>query len=525
MAPLSLRSLILTVSVAIFATFTAAAPVATPTPEDPCTVLGSKTQGITRDEVAACYQYIPYNATVATSTLKTLHTLFNDYFVFRDSALTPNLALPFTSAPVDIVEELNKIGQTQYENDFQFHSTVFNTISRLNDAHAAYAVNCYFAYKFAQHLTLYAPVIEGKQSIRVFVDIKKRGYDDCEVLTIDGQAAFPYIRAFAETLGFSKDNGVRLNQALASDIYDRKTGVFVPSSGGFSERLTLPDKGSITYELQCQHLPGPVTFQDEWTVSKSAPPSFEYKFNDYKSYLSNICHRQSSEDTQKHALFSFDEEPSMPKKSALLDLLDVEPTRPEGISFDFPDATYIGSGNATIFYQLKSRHEIGVIVVHTHKAKADELQPALDALEEFYRRGVTKLIIDLQGNGGGSVAFASLLVQAFFPNKDPLEKSLPSDLRVNESIQKLSLSLFDTDRNELYDANEYIDLETKADYVDNSLFHDVVTLTRNGRQAEYCEATTISPDVLPEIPELATYAWTTKSDHFAILTDGRCGSS
>ncbi|KAF9923163.1 hypothetical protein BGZ65_009080, partial [Modicella reniformis] len=153
MAPISLCGLILTASVAVLATFTAAAPVPTSNPDsgsDPCTVLGSKTQGISYDEVAACYQYIPYDATVAASTLKTVHTLFDEYYVFRDSALTPNLAHPFTSGPVDILDELNKIGQTEYQNS-------------LNDAHTVYAVNCYAAYIFAQPLTLYAPVIEGQQ--------------------------------------------------------------------------------------------------------------------------------------------------------------------------------------------------------------------------------------------------------------------------------------------------------------------------------------------------------------------------
>lgn len=150
MAPSSLRRLILTVSLAALVTLTAAAPVpattldptdAPTTSSDPCTVLGSKTTGATYDEVAACYQYIPYNTAVAASTLKTVRTLFDDFYIFRDSALTPGLEAPFSSPPVDIVDVLNKIETTTYPNDYSFHTAVMNAIASLHDAHAAYNGN------------------------------------------------------------------------------------------------------------------------------------------------------------------------------------------------------------------------------------------------------------------------------------------------------------------------------------------------------------------------------------------------
>ncbi|KAF9915890.1 hypothetical protein BGZ65_000517, partial [Modicella reniformis] len=166
------------------------------------------------------------------------------------------------------------------------------------------------------HLTLYAPVTEGKQSIRVLVDIKERGYNDCEVLTIDGQDALTHLHTFSETIGYSKDSGVRLNLALGSYIYDRKQTKFVLSAGGFSERIALPDKGSLTYVLKCAASPTPITLEEPWIVIKMAPPSF----TDYKSYLSNICHPPSSADIQNFAMLSSEDEPLLPARSALFDL-------------------------------------------------------------------------------------------------------------------------------------------------------------------------------------------------------------
>lgn len=150
MAPISFRRLILTVSLAALATLTAGAPVPTPrapgtTPADPCTALGAKATGFTYDEVAACYHYIPYDATVAESTLKTVRTLFDEFYIFRDSALTPDLAAPFSSPPVDILATLDTIGTTQYPNDYSFHSAISKAIQSLHDAHASYSGKCLFA--------------------------------------------------------------------------------------------------------------------------------------------------------------------------------------------------------------------------------------------------------------------------------------------------------------------------------------------------------------------------------------------
>lgn len=171
MAPSSLRRLILTVSLAAFATLAVAAPLPAPTfdptnapifdptnaptstrpapthapappsSSDPCAVLGSKTTA-TYDDVAACYRHIPYDSAVAAATIKTVHALFDQFYVFRDSALTPGLAAPFSSPPVDIIDVLTKIGTTTYPNDYSFHTAVAEAIASLHDAHAGYNGKC-----------------------------------------------------------------------------------------------------------------------------------------------------------------------------------------------------------------------------------------------------------------------------------------------------------------------------------------------------------------------------------------------
>ncbi|KAF9350314.1 hypothetical protein BGX34_001298 [Mortierella sp. NVP85] len=537
MAPRSFRRLVLTLSLAALATFTAGAPVTpkppgtTPPPppasSDPCTTLGSKTSGITYDEVAACYQSIPYNAELATSTLRTVRALFDEFYVFRDSALTPNLGAPFSSPPTDITAELSKIGITQYPNDYSFHRAISKAIDTLHDAHSAYNVRCYRSHLFGQALVPYAPVVEGKQVVRVFVDLAKRSYQDCEIVTIDGQPALQVLSAFADTLGYSKDSGVRLNQALASQIYSDERQSFVLSSGDWAERVDLPEKAYIDYQLQCPGTANLIQLRENWMVIRTTRATF----SDGRTYVENVCRRPATSSSQgpaphKRDLTTPTKEThmlTMPKKSSFEDFVGAVPDAPNGPGN--VQATYLGAGNATVFYQLTATPDVGVIVVHTHSIESEELDIIVNGLSEFKKRGVAKVILDFQGNGGGLVAFASLLVQMFFPNTGALDKSLASDLKVSPSMKDLSVALFNNTDGMFYNAQNYVNLLTHSLYTDNSLFTDTITLNRNGRQAVYTKQTTLEPFQLPNLPILASFPWTGKADNIRILTDGRCGSA
>lgn len=133
-------SLISATLVALISIFSiSAAP--TPPNSDACGSLSKKTRDpttLTYKDVASCYTSIPYNATIAKTTLDTVIPLFRDYYVFRDSALTPDLKAPFSSAPVDVLKELDMLRTKEFESDFEFHSTVSRVIDSLHDAHASY---------------------------------------------------------------------------------------------------------------------------------------------------------------------------------------------------------------------------------------------------------------------------------------------------------------------------------------------------------------------------------------------------
>ncbi|KAF9200311.1 hypothetical protein BGZ49_009475 [Haplosporangium sp. Z 27] len=501
---------------------------ASPIPgKDACGNLGNKrVSDITYQDIEACYKAIPFDRDVASSIIGSVHLLFKDYYVFRDSALTPNLQEPFTSPPVDIMEKIENIRQKKYTSDYWFHDDIAAAITSLNDAHARYHVNCYNRYTFLQPLNLYAPVVDGKQSIYVYKDFLNRGVEDCEVLAIDDQSALPYIQHWSNSLGFSKDAGVRQNWALSHQIYDKLTGEYTVASGEFAERTSLPKKPHVDYEIKCRNSTTPIKIRDTWriVISKTLP-----EFNSIDSYVSNVCKsstgsgespaKKKTSGQFKHLLFP------VRQKSAFYDLL---PNKADDTQELF-GAELLAAGNATVYYQLKDQPDVGVIVVYTHNVRDEtsELELSINVMKEFHKRKVSNLIIDFQTNLGGSVDFASTLVQLFFPNKSPLDKILPSNLRVDESIQEVSKAVFNMTDGDggLYDGMVYVDFDTQQQFTNDAVFLDPITITKNGRSAKFTKHIGIATTVLPYANELHTYPWTNNPGNIRLLTDGSCGSS
>ncbi|KAH7058000.1 hypothetical protein BKA57DRAFT_448355 [Linnemannia elongata] len=506
-------------------------PTSSPPTHDACGVLGTTPiSEVTYNQIEACYKSVPFNSQVAATTLDSIITIFKDFYTFRDSALASSLASPFSAGPVDIVRELETIGRTRYTSDHQFHHDLSLAIISLKDAHASYAAQCYNNYIFAQPLTLYAPVVNGRQVIQIYSDYNNRNYDGCTVQTIDGEDALTHINTWANTnMGFSKDAGVQLNQALANLKFNPTNGTFETLNGDFSLRDMLPEKAYIDYGLVCPNSTTVVPIRDAWSIF----PVTQIEFNSVQTFVQNVCEAPptaSSGSPQKRQLFQ-------PKMHPLIPQVKKNPFKQANIIVDdasglpppepIRSAAVFGTpGQAAVVYRLDQRPDVGVVHVWTHDIddEAAELSNLVNNLVALSQNGTRNIIIDFQGNFGGLVSFASTLVQLFFPNKGSLDKTLPSSLRVTESIQQLSSALWNSSSG-LYDATSFYDYADQHIYTNNDLFMNMTTSIRNGRSANYTETTTLYPTVLPAIQELASLPWTNNAANIRLLTDGRCGSS
>ncbi|KAF9426620.1 hypothetical protein BGZ76_002674 [Entomortierella beljakovae] len=504
---------------------------------DPCTILGSRNPSmISYNDVADCYNAVPFDKKVGDTVIQSVRDILNKYYIHRDSALS-TLPAPFSVTPIDILAELDMIATTDHRNDYSFHRSVSNIIDRLYDGNAKYSVDCYSAFTFTQPLLLYAPVANSTQILRVLKDTKNRGYNDCEVLTINGEPGMSFITSWSEGLRISKDPGVRLNQALSGKEFNFHTWRFEVKGGEFSIRTSLPESESILYKLACTGNKI-VVVSDKWKARRLINTTF----NSTKSYIENIClappndrhnnHnvRDNVHGLEDHLTYSNDNSSySGGHSDSAGYTIDDRKSKQACPDCDFkPDTLYtaerIGVGSSTVYYRLKKFPDVGVIVVANNKGDDKEFVLLKKHLAEYGDIGVTRIIIDVQGNSGGNNEFAYEFVQHFFIYKDIHSFMLPVDLKVSDVVQQLSELDFNRTRS-FYDATRYINRRTGTTFNNNTLFMNPITLTRKGRSATYtAEADTFVVEMRQNLM-LNRYPWTNNPENIQILTDGRCVSS
>ncbi|KAF9914144.1 hypothetical protein BX616_008875 [Lobosporangium transversale] len=548
---------------------------------DPCTILSHlETTEITRRDVAACYKSIEFNPDFANITLDSLQTLFNDFFIFRDSALTPNLTQPFSSEPVDALARIEQIRQTKYFADFDFQEDLIMLAESLNDAHVSYWPTCYTSFIFMQPFTLYAPVVNSKQSIRVF-DMSGSDIHDCEVLTINEQDAQSHIQAWADKYtGESKDPGARFNLALGEVYRDPETQNWdMYMMGLFSARNRLPETDDLIYHLRCDsndnNVNGPkdMKFRVPWLVVDGPTPG---TFKDTTSFLENVCYATSqsqltSEDaplalrtvnkvyrkaghkingvkhTSKRKYADYFQGLYSGKDKLVFKKGSIEIERGEGeegfpvvvhqkSSINLQNATFIAGRDAVAVYQLMSRPNVGILAISSLEWEDDEVEVSAiqSYLEMLAQRSVTHIIIDTTGNTGGYISSMTNLVNVFFPSEDKQTNSHPARFRLIAEVSKLAAAdLVNADIDTYYEPEILANRTTQQKFTNDDLFRQPVSLKINDRVAEYTDLFFMAEDyVLPlnntnnqTLAGRTQHPWLHNAANITILTSGLCGSA
>ncbi|KAF9962233.1 hypothetical protein BGZ70_008094 [Mortierella alpina] len=509
----SITDLVLTLSRAVLCTL--AAPAANEVSSlDACGSFGAKNGAdVAYADVANCYKSILFDNKIAASTIGTIQLLFNDYHIFRDAALTPNLKSSFSCPPVDILKELRSAGAAKYADDFSFHTALSTT--RLLHPNL-----------FDQDLLLYAPVINGKQSIRVFKDLRNRGYENREVKKVNGQDAFTYLSKWSSSPSESKDAGVRLNEALVTLQIEGygETLDFVADPGAFAKRSTLPEETHIDYEIQCESNPKVVSLQENWKVAVVEENAEHLKrFKNAHEYLTKSCLPKNSTSVDDSETSDMDSTSlrTFPtrERADRHERLRVRRIEDEEAPPKLQGAKVVHSHKNSVCIVLTAHPTIGVVVVPTHarfQHQLDQYEGLVKGLIELYKRNVTHR---------GMVEYAYELVRAFFPNKDGFDISLTTDLRDPKIIQDLAAAVYKQEMEVVYDASRYLDLKTREPHSSAAMFTQPVQKTVNGRTDSYTQLAMAAPSETNEYKELETLPWTNNLANIHILTDGRCGSA
>ncbi|KAG9062365.1 hypothetical protein KI688_005280 [Linnemannia hyalina] len=323
------------------------------------------------NHVVNCYNAIPFDNVRAAATLTAMIIIFRDYYVFTDDALSPTATLPFANAPHDILGELEKIGRKKYTSDYQFHKDMLVAITGLHDGHAAYQ-------RRSHPLHTYARDIQGR----------------------------------------SHDPNARLNFMLASQTYNIASRKFTLSPGDFAFRETIPKTPYLDYQLKCGNSTEPILLRDEWRIFPKVVPAFM----DAASFFQNVClvPPETDGDDARPAVGGivllrrkFDPVPQIKMHDEGEPMPDpfILPPPPPTIK-EFPGAETLVTGNATVFFHLKDRPDTGVLVCHTFLPSDIDAEKdfILAGLRAFHLHNVTNIVLDFQGNTGGSIELATFMV-------------------------------------------------------------------------------------------------------------------
>jgi len=407
-------------------------------------------------------------------------------------------------------------------------TSIFHDFIHLDD--------CYGVASFAQPITLYAPVVNGKQDVRVYYadeddDDVPKNIVDCVVTTIDGEPALQAIQKFTDrTSGVSKDPGVRLNDALASTSWSEEWAI---APGGFARRWEVPEKDSVEYTIKCGSKPSKKV-KLPWTVRPNS--RFAHgDFDDTASYWEAQCLPKAPEPVvtkkgnkkkvwinEAPATTTFKERGTIPLPGGGKNARIAAALQP------ITKATEVFVSKSTAFYRLKNSKACVAVhatedVEHFTNDPVDYLN-FIEGLKKLRDGGCKKLILDMTNNGGGSVDFAYFINRLFFPKAKPY---FVQDLRSNSYVQGAAKHAGKqqdyTGSN--WDGRGYVSMTA------DKLYNDAITMftkgfkyTRGDHTDTYSQRSYFEHG-WPFLPLAKNDQLPWGADDIAIITNGWCGSA
>ncbi|KAI1316728.1 hypothetical protein EDD11_009544 [Mortierella claussenii] len=522
-------------------------PIQPPKTKDPCSELAA--QGKNSDSllkfntVRDCYRTQAFNKEVADKTLTSVENLIGNFYAFVDQAKVASKA-PFKTPKVDLMAGLKKIRATKWRNDYDFQMALTYLTFSANDGHLAYRSDCYHTATFTQPISLYAPVVNGAQAIRVFYadDTQKgvptTGLVDCTVIDIDGVPALKAVQEFTDrTSAISKDPGVRLNDALASTSWYNE---WLISPGGFSRRWEVPKKSSMEYTIQCA-AGKPQKLKVPWIVKPA--DAFEFNtFKDTKTYWNVQCmaplspyNNSPGGRNHNNATLGNDavghrtnENPAtrLYRERGTIQLPKGGKNGRNGGVQTITKATEVLITATTAFYRLKNSDSCVAVIASEEAAyfkfDASDYLQFIEGLQKLRDGGCKKLILDMTNNGGGSVDFAYFINALFFPQAKPY---FVEDLRSSAFVQGAAkAAIKQTKPNSVFDARGYVSMATGKPYTDESMFTKGVNQKRGGVTQTYSQKNYFEYG-WPFLPLDKKKALPWKPADMAIVTNGFCGSA
>lgn len=317
--------------------------------------------------------------------------------------------------PVDIIAGLDKIVSDidagRFESEYDFGWTLYTLIQSAHDGHFTYVPDSVGSiFTWSRPVPLVSVSADGEQLPAVFafpdvlgMQFTNISYTPSPVVKIDGEDANQWLE------NFSQFGSLQDRDALYNNVFYELAQISLDTSGSGTGMFTGGGRGRWVY-------PGPSTTLEfangsEYTMQNSARPRVSFrninsgedlaaKWFSWGSFSSSAS-TESEEMSTAASAAAADTAPGYPAPivSGPVNLINgfyVDAAGYEDVAvLQVPN--FVGSNVYQLFFQQASQQFLP-------KALAD---------------GKTKLIIDLQANGGGTILQGYDMFKQLFPDLDP----------------------------------------------------------------------------------------------------------
>ncbi|KAK3899518.1 hypothetical protein C8A05DRAFT_18050 [Staphylotrichum tortipilum] len=353
----------------------------------------------------ACLKSIPIHKDLAVAQLEFLHPIF-EWQSTLDYLRDPPQG--YLSEGVDLMRGLDEIAsklkqEHGYANEFEFLAELYTLTSvRVRDVHFRYSSMLMDLFTFRMGAQFVSISEDGVSTPKIFLhdDMKhaQQGYTPSPVSTIDGVPAAEFLLKASVRNGHSHDPDARFNGLLQSLASDASLSFGRPEAFalGLADTTTIKCKNGTTLKFTNQAFvrgnfsginSGEDLYRSFGQGNGTGPSPF--------SWL-------SYELSAKNSTPNFTGYPEAVKSSADGGVIGFLPD-----SADLSDVAVLAV-NSFSNSLVPTNFDPSDIYTEFYNVTADFLRAAKAA-------GRTKLILDLQGNGGGYLANLANLYRALFP--------------------------------------------------------------------------------------------------------------
>ncbi|KAH7411792.1 hypothetical protein DE146DRAFT_254747 [Phaeosphaeria sp. MPI-PUGE-AT-0046c] len=367
----------------------------------------------------SCLDSVPFNATSGKKLIAAIRPYINWQSTLTQLKDPPAEYAEKVQPPIDIMGGLDdidaKIDSGGYISEYDFSWSLYRLIQSAHDGHFSYIPDIVASImNFGRRVPLVSVSDDGKQLPAVFVyadilgnQFKNISYTPSPITQIDDTDALEWLEDWSQ-LGSLQDR-----DALYNNVFYELAQVSLGSGGSGTGMFTGGGRGRYVY-------PG------DTTTLKFANGT-EYTMQNYARILINFRNVTSGEElaskwlsygassAQAHAQ-SVDTDRSHQLSTAAL-------KTGTGAAPGYPPAVVAGPGNLINGFFVDGRDDVAVLqvpnFVGSSSAEIGFQETTRDFIPKALAAGKTKLIIDLQANGGGTILQGYDLFKQLFPDEDP----------------------------------------------------------------------------------------------------------